>query len=230
MTGRDGISTLWHWLRRHHLVAVLFVIIGVALAVFGKLADELLEGELSYFDALISAAVHAHTAPWLTAVARFLSVALSAHVVPFWLAGMVLALWFAGHRLYAGALALVPLLTNGVVDLLKILFGRPRPLVGLDAALGLSFPSGHAAGAVVIYGLLAYIANRCWIRARPARLVVTLLAVLLILATGFARIYLRVHYPSDVLAGWSIGLGIFLGTLIVLEHYLPSDEDDVPPK
>lgn len=109
--------------------------------------------------------------------------------------------------------------------LLKQLFQRKRPLSPLlKAAKGLSFPSGHAIMAVTFYGLLIYILQHSvvsdWLN-----WLATILIFILILLIGFSRIYLRVHYASDVAAGFIIGLLwliISLAILKWLEGYVTS--------
>jgi undecaprenyl-diphosphatase len=109
--------------------------------------------------------------------------------------------------------------------LLKQLFQRKRPLSPLlKAAKGLSFPSGHAIMAVTFYGLLIYILQHS-ITIDWLRYILTMLIVLLIFLIGFSRIYLRVHYASDVLGGFIIGLlwlMISLAVLNWLEGYVAS--------
>jgi undecaprenyl-diphosphatase len=101
--------------------------------------------------------------------------------------------------------------------LLKQLFQRKRPLSPLlKAAKGLSFPSGHAIMAVTFYGLLIYILQHS-ITIDWLKWVVTFLIILLIILIGFSRVYLRVHYASDVAAGFIIGLLWLLLSLAVLK-------------
>ena len=101
--------------------------------------------------------------------------------------------------------------------LLKQLFQRKRPLSPLlKAAKGLSFPSGHAIMAVTFYGLLIYILQHSVTIDWPKWLVTVLVTVLIILI-GFSRIYLRVHYASDIAAGFLIGLLWLLISLAVLK-------------
>jgi len=99
---------------------------------------------------------------------------------------------------------------------LKLLFNRHRPLIPLlEPAKGLSFPSGHAFMSVCFYGLLMII---IWREERPhpvLKWVLLLLVVALLLSIGFSRIYLRVHYFTDVLAGFCIG-----STWLFLSSYL----------
>lgn len=110
--------------------------------------------------------------------------------------------------------AFVAAATFGANSVLKELFHRPRP--DTEYARGMiletySFPSGHAASSVVVFGLLAYIAYH--LLPQPFGGIVAGLLILLILLIGISRIYLGAHYPSDVLAGWlvgSIGLAIII--------------------
>ena len=99
---------------------------------------------------------------------------------------------------------------------LKLVFRRDRPVDPLlQIAKGFSFPSGHALMSVTFYGLLIVIIwqniNRKWLK-----WVLSFFLVLLILAIGLSRIYLRVHYASDVLAGFSVGLVWLLLSLWIL--------------
>ena len=101
--------------------------------------------------------------------------------------------------------------------LLKQLFQRKRPLSPLlKAAKGLSFPSGHAIMSVTFYGSLIYILQHTitieWLKALTAVLLIGL-----ILSIGYSRVYLRVHYASDVAAGFIIGLLWLLISLAVLK-------------
>jgi undecaprenyl-diphosphatase len=101
--------------------------------------------------------------------------------------------------------------------LLKQLFQRKRPLSPLlKAAKGLSFPSGHAIMAVTFYGLLVYILQHT-IESNWVRIFLTILLIILVILIGFSRVYLRVHYASDVLGGFIIGLLWLLISLTVIK-------------
>ena len=101
--------------------------------------------------------------------------------------------------------------------LLKQLFQRKRPLSPLlKAAKGLSFPSGHAIMAVTFYGLMIYILQHS-ITIDWLKWFAIILVIALIISIGFSRIYLRVHYASDVAAGFIIGLLWLLISLAVLK-------------
>lgn len=129
-------------------------------------------------------------------------------------------------RRYADALlvALAPVAGGLFVLVVKALVARPRPPL-VDARLvvdGFSFPSGHATVATTLYGTLAYVVMRGWpARYDPLRVLVAVGTTLLIFAIGLSRVYLGVHYPSDVLAGWAAG-AVWLALVVVAEHvWLP---------
>ena len=101
--------------------------------------------------------------------------------------------------------------------MLKQIYHRPRPLLPLVSASGLSFPSGHAMISASFYGLLIYLA---WTNVRRPALRYALVAVLagLILLIGLTRVYLRVHYATDVLAGFTAGLAWLVVAIPLLKQ------------
>ena len=125
--------------------------------------------------------------------------------------------WFSIRVLTIALSSLVLML------LLKTLFQRKRPLSPLlKAAKGLSFPSGHSIMAVTFYGLLLYILLHT-ITIEWLKWLLAILLIVLIILIGFSRVYLRVHYTSDVIAGFIIGLlwlWISLMVLSNLEEYI----------
>jgi undecaprenyl-diphosphatase len=105
-----------------------------------------------------------------------------------------------------------------VLDLtLKYAFHRARPtpfFVALPRTY--SFPSGHALFSFCFYGVLAgLLMGR--IRSRLARVLIWMAAAILVAAIGFSRIYLGVHYPSDVIAGY-LAASLWVSTLLTLDH------------
>jgi len=118
-----------------------------------------------------------------------------------------LFLWLTRHRYSVGMLALALLGALVVTDTLKDLYGRPRPAVvpWVTVVGSPSFPSGHAFAAFVVYGTIAYLVSRLE-ASRALRRLTWTLAVLIVLLVGASRVYLGVHYPSDVLAGFAAAL------------------------
>jgi undecaprenyl-diphosphatase len=132
------------------------------------------------------------------------------------------ALLLIFRRDLRGAALLLAISLSGrlFVNLLKLWIARPRP----DADLHLvgtrtdSFPSGHAASAILVWVTLALLIPRTARGRRPALLAAALLAI----AVGLSRPMLGVHYPSDVIAGWSVGL-FWIGLLMRLSGYRFAD-------
>jgi undecaprenyl-diphosphatase len=178
-----------------------------ALVLVSWLGEEVLEGETLVFDEWIRAGVHDIASPGLTALMR----AGSRYGGPGVLipAGMVAAAAFVIRGWHRGALLVVVTLAgSGLLNtLLKIFFARVRPDSFFDYPLpdSPSFPSGHALYAASVFGGLAVLlAAR--IRGRPLRVGIWLSSISLVLLVGGSRVYLGVHYLSDVLAGYAIGV------------------------
>lgn len=97
---------------------------------------------------------------------------------------------------------------------LKVLFERVRPALWkqLITENSFSFPSGHALGSLFLYGFLAYLLAQNYPKLTP---IIYSLATLLIMTIGFSRLYLGVHWPSDVLAGYGVSI-IWLTTCITM--------------
>jgi undecaprenyl-diphosphatase len=110
------------------------------------------------------------------------------------------------HWRGAFALALVFPVTQGAVQLIKMVIERPRPEThgALAEAHGFSFPSAHSATSVAVYATIAFILIRAS-RQSHSRVAVASLAGALVLGIGLSRVLLGAHYPTDVLAGWAFG-------------------------
>ena len=94
-----------------------------------------------------------------------------------------------------------------LIEALKLLFHRARPGENpLVPASGFSFPSGHALMSIVVYGCLALIIYGYFRRSFSVRGLITLVAVVFIIMIGISRIYLGVHYPTDILGGYAVGI------------------------
>lgn len=138
--------------------------------------------------------------------------------------GLVLIAYFLFVRKHRWNSLKVPVVALGSITLnlvLKYFFDRQRPMAPLVEASGLSFPSGHSMVAASFYGLLIYLVWHNVKNVRLRNLLVGLLTVFVVLI-GFSRIYLRVHYASDVLAGFAAGfLWVIVGitTLRRLERF-----------
>lgn len=182
----------------------------VALAVFFWLAHELHAGKTRRFDGAVFHYFQARQSPLAHALMVGVSLLASGWAISGVSGACVLTFWLRpGWRAEAFRLLLSAAGGQGVVYALKALFHRARP-EAIFEHLGYSFPSGHAFAAVTIYGMLAY-----WgARAAPMRRVgIWAGAVGFIGLIGFSRVFLGVHYASDVAAGLAGGLPWLWGCL-----------------
>ncbi|HEX5080258.1 MAG TPA: phosphatase PAP2 family protein [Geminicoccaceae bacterium] len=205
--------------RREAALLAALALAAASLALFAQLTDEVLEGETHAFDKAILLALRSATAPsdplgpdWFTDVMRDFTALGSLSVLTF------LSLAVVGFLLLQGkghlAVLVVAAVGGGMLvsTLTKLGFDRPRPdlvphAVQVHTA---SFPSGHAMMAAVTYLTLGALLARAQPRRRLKLYLVGLAATLTVLI-GLSRIYLGVHWPTDVLAGWSLGAAWALG-------------------
>jgi undecaprenyl-diphosphatase len=178
-----------------------------ALIVFAWLAHGVLSAPAAGFDAAVRNAVHAWATPSLTFVMLTFTQLGSA---PFLIGAGALTVWrlAATGRKHAALLVAVAALGGEALDqILKLCFQRPRPdaFFGLTDPVTFSFPSGHALTATCFYGVLAAVmAPR--MRSAAARAGLWVLAATLAACIGISRVYLGVHYPTDVLAGYAAAI------------------------
>jgi undecaprenyl-diphosphatase len=198
----------------------LHLTVGLALAagclwLFGGLAEDVLTNDpLVRYDRAIAAYLHSAATPPLTTF--FLVVTAFGSIEAVALLGVLVAAFMVWRRRWLHLATWIVAVTGSAVlnHLLKGLFARPRPFFEhpLLIETSYSFPSGHAMESLVVYGMLAYfgvLALKTW-RARVALVFASTLLVLLI---GLSRMYLGVHYFSDVAAGYAAG-GVWLCVLI----------------
>jgi undecaprenyl-diphosphatase len=187
----------------------------VSLVLFGALAEEMLEGDTRQFDTTVRLFVHAHSSPPLTAIMEFFTLLGSPLSVSIIAAGSCLALWLKGHTLRSILIAITTIGGSLLMWILKLAFHRHRPEPFFDTRLpaSYSFPSGHALMSFCLCGAAAalFAASQ---KKRWVRIAIWTTASVVAGAIGYSRIYLGVHYPSDVLAGylgaivWVSGVGI----------------------
>lgn len=183
---------------------ISFVVAAFALVAFFELAEEIGLGEdLARFDLALSEALARHLSTdvlrvmtWITHLGdRNFLISIGAIVAT--------VLFLKRERLLAWAWVIATSSGGLLNSLLKAIFARTRPIHehGLVSEDGWSFPSGHASGSMLIYGLLGYLAVR--LAPKPWRLPAAVVAVTLIVFVGSSRVLLQVHYLSDVLAGYA---------------------------
>ena len=135
----------------------------------------------------------------------------------------VILLTFENTRIKVGIpISIASAVSTIIYKVIKTVYARPRPDIGfhLIEQGGLSFPSGHSMTGLVFYGLLFYFIFKYGKENRAQKALLILLAVLIFLI-GFSRVYLGVHYPIDVLAGWFLGTSILTSAIILIEKKYP---------
>ena len=193
------------------IVAVLLLLL------FGWISEEVLTQHTRNFDTAVRAAIHQYSSPALTRAAVFASL-LGGDVL---VGGFFIALTAFLRLRWRRAAVWLTITTAGalVLDLaLKHFFHRTRPTPFFGSLPhSYSFPSGHALLSFCFYGVLAgLLADR--IKPPLFRILIWAVAVILIISIGLSRIYLGVHYPTDVIAGY-LAAAVWVSTMIAVDHW-----------
>jgi undecaprenyl-diphosphatase len=208
--GRAALS----WLTTRMPAEVVLLVLGAALvftlaSVFVEVLDEVVDSDgLTVIDRPVLDWLAAHRTPGLTSIEIAVTNLGGARTL---VVASVAAVAYVSWRLRSWYPVVLGVLTLGVVQLLvygikvTIARDRPNPPGQVVAASGYSFPSGHSASSLVGFALLAWLV--CMLTdSRTVRATAWLAAAAGTVLVGLSRIYLGVHYPSDVLGGWMLGL------------------------
>lgn len=222
-------ESMWRGLE----LRLLLLLGGLAAAVWGFLgvAEEMAEGETMGVDRHLMMLLRAHGDPADPIGPRAFEeamrdvTALGGFTV-LTLVTIVATLAFLMHKrwTHAGVLAGTIVLAQASSSLLKAAYDRPRPNLvphGVEV-YSASFPSGHSMLSAATYLTLAALIAHLEVK-RRSKVLVFAVAVLLLTAVGFSRVYMGVHWPSDVLAGWCAGSAWALAGWVVLMR-LPDDQ------
>lgn len=237
--GSDALYRLLRYIGGHakgaygaiitYLSFSFFLLLG-AIWMFAELADEVLSGTTQRFDEAVLTWVAEHRSALADQIALEIT-ALGNFATLFVLMLIVsVFLWVSRHKISV-ALLMTAVAGGAILNsFLKEIFNRPRPTIveaGTDV-MTLSFPSGHAMVSFIAYGCVAFLVGRLGPN-RTVRILTWSFAALLILAIGASRVYLGVHYPSDVLAGFTAGLAwlAFVISGITAVRYLARGEPEV---
>ncbi len=220
------ISGVSAWLRRLHGKSIdelapfaMLALIAALLAGFGRIAGVIATGNTYAFDERLLRALREPNDPmdplgpfWLEIAMRDITSLGSFTVLAIMILAAIGYLLIDGKR---AAAAFVAAATGGgmvLSELLKSLFARPRPdlVAHLVDVHSLSFPSGHAMLSAVTFLTLGALLTREQARGRIKVYLISV-AILLTLVVGASRVYLGVHWPSDVLAGWCAGASWAIG-------------------
>ncbi|MCB8838885.1 phosphatase PAP2 family protein [Aurantimonas sp. VKM B-3413] len=223
----DQAKAIWAHLRSRVEITTLAVALLVAAAVwaFVSLAGEVVEGDTTGFDTTILLAFRSPAdmsdplgPPWLEELGRDLTALGGTGILVMITVFVALYLLFSGKR-RSMWLVLAAIGSGQMMGrLLKMGFDRPRPdLVPHGSYVyTASFPSGHSMMSAIVYLTLATLVARVEPRRRVRAYLITCACFLTILV-GVSRVYLGVHWPSDVLAGWTAGAAWALGWWLVAQ-------------
>jgi len=206
-TLKHPIQTIRNEFPRDAVVATLLslgmVSALISLGLFAWLSEEVFEGGMANFDEVIRRYVHQFATGGLTHVMTFISF-LGSTIFLTATSFLILLLFIWLRRYRSAVLFSATMLGSSILNYgLKIAFARTRPIPYFDlpAPVSFSFPSGHALCSACFYGVLAWLfATRT--ESRALRIVVWIVAGAMIFLVGLSRVYLGVHYPSDVIAGY----------------------------
>jgi membrane-associated phospholipid phosphatase len=187
------------------LIIILLLFLGSAF-VFATVVNAIFIEKKESFDHRVFKFLSPYVTDTNTSVMLFFT-ALGKHtfLIPANLLLIAYFLFIRKHKWFSIRVSAIAISSLCLMFLLKLSFNRPRPSIPvLTEVSGLSFPSGHALMSFAFYGLLIYIV---WHEVKNRWLQWTLIIffLLLIHVIGFSRVYLRVHYASDVLAGFAVG-------------------------
>ncbi|HEX8942535.1 MAG TPA: phosphatase PAP2 family protein [Gemmatimonadaceae bacterium] len=201
----------------------IFLLSGAAVAIvltwaFSEIAERVRAGSTQGIDDAVMHWMAAHQSPGVQSVMLEITALGTSAVVAMIVFIAGLFLWLNHHK-HSAILLIAATLGGMVLDgLLKIGFNRPRPQIfhwGTQVVSS-SFPSGHAMASTIVYGTVAYLAARLQQNV-TSRILTMAMAGVIILLICSSRLYLGVHYPSDVLAGVVIGLAWAGFCMAVLE-------------
>ena len=192
---------------------ILFVI---ALLIFSLLAITLLNQGQFTFDEHAFKVLKNWESPGLTTFFKTITLLASAPVLIFF---CLLIFIFIKKRTYFYLVGLNLINTVILNTALKVLFRRERPIESIIEESGYSFPSGHSMASLAFYGFLIYLLYKSSIQKKLKILLITILGIIIMLI-GTSRIYLGVHYLSDVLAGFSFTLAYLIIFTKLITDYM----------
>jgi membrane-associated phospholipid phosphatase len=198
---------------------IMLAIIIVFTLLFFNIADSLRENEIRSFDESIIGVIQGNISPSHTEIMLFFTFLGSITWITCLTIAIMVLLLVRKHKL----LALFILISNAGGALfnyvLKSIFKRARPTIQpLIEEKGFSFPSGHSMCSFIIYGSIAFLIYRLS-KSLLGKTMGTIVSISIIFAVGTSRIYLGVHYPSDVVGGFTAG-GVWLIVMIIFYYFL----------
>ena len=209
----------WQW-------AGIVAALSGMLLLFAKIGEDVFEHESGTFDAVVRDWFLGHQTP--LGVRFFTAVTLSGGSVSMLVLAIVVSAWLWGARRRHVAPAVVSAATISIAAFgaIKWAFGRTRP-IGAAAFLHrvtYSFPSGHSTASAAVLGTIAYV---LWRERLADGGVVGVIAAIAAFLIGLSRLYLDLHWATDVLGGWCLGLGVATVAAALYERWRPREANAI---
>jgi membrane-associated phospholipid phosphatase len=199
---------------------ILVLIITISSISFFKLAAEVWEKEsVLKYDQIITNWVYSLRAPFLTDFMKIITSFGSTLIIIIFLSIVIAVLILIKKRKYILPLLITLLVNRIFVEIIKFVFARQRPTLSnaLVVENSFSFPSGHTIIAITFYGLLIIYLFKIS-KSNILKVLSILIGILIILGVGFSRIYLGVHWASDVIGSLLIGISWLSFLLLLIEN------------
>jgi undecaprenyl-diphosphatase len=206
------------WLRRFVRDWAVVVVLGtLALLGFAKIGEDVFAHESTSFDGAVQGWMLAHQHPladrlffWITTVGGIAGMCVLA-------LGGAAFLWYQRRRRVAAGVLVAPVVAITLFSIVKRIYARPRPLgLGGRVDSSYSFPSGHSTASAAVCCTLAYV---LWREGFIGGRMALALAVAVPLLVGGSRVYLNVHWATDVLGGWCAGLLVAVLSAALYDRY-----------
>lgn len=221
----------WRRLERDQLrVLVIGLALCALLFLFLRLASEVMEGDTQAFDVAILRSLRDAADParpigpaWMETALVDIT-ALGSPVVLGLIVVIITGYLLLEARYKTALIVAMTAITSEVLDeFLKLVFARPRPTVvpHLRTVVTASFPSGHAMESAIIYLTLGALLMRV-VEGRLTKIYTMAVAMFLTLLVGVSRVFLGVHYPTDVVGGWMLGFLWAALTFLVTRRFEPA--------
>ncbi len=210
--------------RNRNRMYVVWIIIGGALLCFAYVAYGIASGGVIAFDDRITQWVYDHRTPLLNSI--WIPITYLGNWQTVTLLGILLLICRGTRRNIGIPFAVISLSSTILYKVVKSVFERPRPDVAVRIIEqgGFSFPSGHSMNGIVCFGILIYLIRR-YCRNRKLADGLTVFLIILITAIGFSRVYVGVHYPTDIMGGWSLGTAYLLTVICIFEKIRGKEND-----
>lgn len=193
--------------------------IALPLLIFLLLTENVINSDIQWFDNYVYSIVSRIISEKLTPVMVFITFLASGKFLSAIAVLLIISIFIKKQYSFYSSLIVFNISLSSLINLgLKNLINRTRPdILKLIEVTGLSFPSGHSMAAMSFYGFLIYLCGNYY-KGKYKKTLIGFLC-LIIISVGFSRVYLGVHYVSDVLGGFSFGL-LWIGILsVIIDKY-----------